>query len=73
VNLPNTVLTIEAAYQRALISQNPAAFAHLQSAFGVLLRRAENLLRQTDSYRMPRRYPAAFSQAPQGISAAHPG
>lgn len=44
VNLPNTVLTIEAAYQQALLSQNPAAFTHLQTAFARLLQRAENLL-----------------------------
>jgi hypothetical protein len=44
VNLPNTVLTIEAAYQRALLAQNPAAFAHLHTGFHRLLQRAENLL-----------------------------
>ncbi len=49
VNLPNTVLTIEAAYQQALIAQNPTAFAHLQTAFRALLQRAETLLRQTAS------------------------
>jgi hypothetical protein len=44
VNLPNTVLTVQAAYQQALLSQNPAAFTHLQTAFGALLQRTENLL-----------------------------
>jgi hypothetical protein len=44
VNLPNTVLTIEAAYQQALLAQNLPAFTHLQTAFGRLLQRAENLL-----------------------------
>lgn len=44
VNLPNTVLTIEAAYQQALLAQNLPAFTHLQSDFRRLLQRAENLL-----------------------------
>ncbi len=44
-NLVNTWLTVEAAYQQALISQNAASLARLQSNFGALLRRAEQLLR----------------------------
>jgi hypothetical protein len=44
VNLPHTVLAIEAAYQRALLAQNPAAFTHLQTGFRSLLQKAENLL-----------------------------
>ena len=44
VNLPNTVLAIEAAYQQALLSQNLPAFTHLQTGFRSLLQRAENLL-----------------------------
>jgi hypothetical protein len=45
-NLVNTWLTVEAAYQQALISQNLTSLAQLQTHFGALLRRAENLLRQ---------------------------
>jgi len=44
VNLPNTVLIVEAAYQQALLSQNLPAFTHLQTAFRKLAQRAENLL-----------------------------
>jgi hypothetical protein len=44
VNLPNTVLAIEAAYQQALLAQNLPAFTHLQTGFRSLLQKAENLL-----------------------------
>ena len=44
-NLVNTWLTVEAAYQAALISQNLTALARLQASFGRLLSRAETLLR----------------------------
>lgn len=44
VNLPSTVLAIEAAYQRTLLSQNLPAFTRLQTGFRRLLQRAENLL-----------------------------
>ena len=43
-DLPNTWLTVEAAYQRALIAQNLTALSQLQANFGSLLRRAEALL-----------------------------
>jgi hypothetical protein len=43
-DLPNTWLTVEAAYQRALIAQNLTALSQLQTDFGSLLRRAEELL-----------------------------
>jgi hypothetical protein len=43
-NLVNTWLTVEAAYQQALISQNLTSLARLQASFGALLRRAEELL-----------------------------
>ncbi len=44
VNLVNTWLTVEAAYQRVLIGDNLAALAHLQSAFQVNLERAQQIL-----------------------------
>jgi len=44
VNLVNTWLAVEAAYQRALISQNLAALASLQSAFRANLSRAQAIL-----------------------------
>jgi hypothetical protein len=71
VNLPNTTLTIEAAYQRAFISQNPAAFAHLQTAFRVLLRRAEILLSQTASTHP--QAPGRVQPRARATSAARPG
>jgi hypothetical protein len=43
-NLVNTWLTVEAAYQQALITQNLTALSRLQANFGALLRRAEDLL-----------------------------
>jgi hypothetical protein len=43
-NLVNTWLTVEAAYQQALISQNLTALSQLQATFGALQRRAEQLL-----------------------------
>jgi hypothetical protein len=43
-NLVNTWLTVEAAYQAALISQNLTPLARLQASFGKLLTRAETLL-----------------------------
>jgi hypothetical protein len=43
-NLVNTWLTVEAAYQQALIRQNLAALAQLQSHFAPLLRRAQAAL-----------------------------
>jgi len=44
VNLLNTWLTVEAAYQRVLIGENLAALAHLQTAFRVNLARAQQIL-----------------------------
>jgi hypothetical protein len=44
VNLPNTWLTVEAAYQAALIRENLATLTSLQSSFSKLLARAELLL-----------------------------
>ncbi|GEM_PF-1497751 len=44
VNLVNTWLTVEAAYQAALIGTDLATLADLQASFGTLLRRAESLL-----------------------------
>jgi hypothetical protein len=44
VNLPNTWLAVEAAYQAALIGQDVATLAHLQASFAGMLRRAEALL-----------------------------
>jgi len=43
-NLTNTWLTVEAAYQLALISQNLTALSQLQSSFKGLLQRAEALV-----------------------------
>lgn len=43
-NLPNTWLTVEAAYQQALVAQNLAALSELQKNFGALLSRAEAIL-----------------------------
>jgi hypothetical protein len=43
-NLPNTWLTVEAAYQQALIAQNLSALSELQKNFGTLLQRAEAIL-----------------------------
>jgi hypothetical protein len=44
VNLTNTWLTVEAAYQLALIAQNLTALSHLQSSFRALQQRAEQLV-----------------------------
>jgi hypothetical protein len=44
VNLANTWLTVEAAYQIALIGENLATLTSLQSSFSKLLTRAELLL-----------------------------
>ena len=44
VNLPNTWLTVEAAYQTALIGQNIATLANLQASFRGALNRVEALL-----------------------------
>lgn len=44
VNLVNTWLTVEAAYQAVLIGKNLATLSQLQSSFGKILQRAENLL-----------------------------
>jgi hypothetical protein len=44
VNLVNTWLTVEAAYQSALIGQDLATLSQLQASFGKILQRAENLL-----------------------------
>jgi hypothetical protein len=44
VNYVNTWLTVEAAYQQALIRQNLAALAQLQANFAPLLRRAQAAL-----------------------------
>ena len=43
-DLPNTWLTVEAAYQSALVAQNLTALSQLQANFSSLLRRAEALL-----------------------------
>ncbi len=43
-NLVNTWLTVEAAYQAALIGQNLTSLSQLQTTFGALERRAELLL-----------------------------
>ena len=43
-NLANTWLTVEAAYQQALVTQNLTALSQLQTNFGAMLRRAEDLL-----------------------------
>jgi hypothetical protein len=43
-NLVNTWLTVEAAYQQVLISQNLGSLSRLQSSVGALLSRAELLL-----------------------------
>jgi hypothetical protein len=43
-NLTNTWLTVEAAYQLALISQNLTALSQLQASFKGLLQRAETLV-----------------------------
>lgn len=48
-DLVNTWLTVEAAYQQALISQNLTALAQLQATFGALQRRAEQLLQLPDA------------------------
>lgn len=40
-NLPNTWLTVEAAYQRALVGQNLTVLSQLQANFQGLLQRAE--------------------------------
>jgi hypothetical protein len=47
-NLVNTWLTVEAAYQQALIGQNASSLAQLQDNFGALLRRAEAALQAPD-------------------------
>jgi hypothetical protein len=44
VNLPNTWLTVEAAYQTALIGQNLSTLANLQASFQGALKRVEELL-----------------------------
>jgi hypothetical protein len=44
VNFTNTWLTVEAAYQTALLGQNLVALADLQSSFQKMLQRAEHLL-----------------------------
>jgi hypothetical protein len=46
-NLTNTWLTVEAAYQLALIGQNLTALSQLQASFATLLRRAEALVGAT--------------------------
>lgn len=43
-NLPNTWLTVEAAYQATLVAQNLAALSQLQANFQGLLQRAEGKL-----------------------------
>jgi hypothetical protein len=43
-NLVNIWLTMEAAYQQVLISQNLSSLSRLQASVGILLRRAELLL-----------------------------
>ena len=44
MNLTNTWLTVEAAYQTALIGQNIATLANLQASFQGALNRVEALL-----------------------------
>jgi hypothetical protein len=44
VNLPNTWLAVEAAYQRALIAANLGQLSQLQTSFNAILQRAETLL-----------------------------
>jgi hypothetical protein len=44
VNLPNTWLAVEAAYQAALVGQNLTTLANLQTSFQKMLQRAEELL-----------------------------
>jgi hypothetical protein len=44
VNLINTWLTVEAAYQTALIGQNMGTLANLQASFQGALNRVEALL-----------------------------
>jgi hypothetical protein len=58
VNLPSTWLTVEAAYQAALISQDAPTLAHLQARFSAILKQAEALL---SSSGLPAR-----DQLPQG-------
>ncbi|HUB41744.1 MAG TPA: hypothetical protein VMA72_23100 [Streptosporangiaceae bacterium] len=48
VNLVNTWLTVEAAYQTALIGQNITTLAHLQASFQSALNRVEALLASPD-------------------------
>jgi hypothetical protein len=48
-DLPNTWLTVEAAYEDALIGQNLTALSQLQANFGNLLRRAEALLNNSSN------------------------
>ena len=43
-NLVNTWLTVEAAYQQALLSQNASSLNQLQANFGALQRRAQAAL-----------------------------
>jgi hypothetical protein len=57
-NLLNTWLTVEAAYQQALIAQNLAALSQLQANFAPLLQRAEAAL---------------ASPAATGITSSRPG
>ena len=47
VNLTNTWLTVEAAYQNALIGQNIATLSNLQASFQRVLNRVEGLLAGT--------------------------
>lgn len=51
VNLSNTWLTVEAAYQTALIGQNLATLANLQASFQGALKRVEGLLASSASTR----------------------
>ncbi|MGO9160371.1 MAG: hypothetical protein ACLP7J_06585, partial [Streptosporangiaceae bacterium] len=53
VNFVNTWLTVEAAYQQALISQNLTELARLQASFGRLLQRAETVLRGPAALTLP--------------------
>src|SRR5215472_9922335 len=50
-NLLNTWLTVEAAYQQALIGRNLATLSQLQANFAPLLRRAEAALAAPTKYR----------------------
>src|SRR5262249_29906212 len=65
-NLLNTWLTVEAAYQLALIGQNLAALSQLQANFAPLLRRAEAALAAPAGRARPAPAPRAPPAGPGG-------